>query len=312
MVKLVIGYDGSQCAIEAIEDLRRAGLPRAGVEAVVMSIADVWPTPPGPEFAQLNPAAARVAHDKHDTALAEAKTLSVEGQERVARLFPGWHVSAEAVPDSPYWGLVKKTEEWGADLLMLGSQGRSAVGRMVFGSVSQHAVWHAACSVRIGRRPANSAAFHEGPVRILLGWDGSTGAELAAHAVRARSWPVNSEVRIVTALDARLSILLAVSGIAAGPAHNAIQEEYAEISPRADEVAEELRAKGLVVGEPVIRPGHPKGILLEEADKWQADCLFVGAKGLSRIERVLLGSVSASVAARAACSVEVVRSSYPA
>jgi nucleotide-binding universal stress UspA family protein len=146
----------------------------------------------------------------------------------------------------------------------------------------------------------------------MLGWDGSTDADLAVRAVAARSWPESTQLRIVTVLDARLSIQLAVSGMAAGPAQDAIHEEHSEISRRADKVAEELRARGLRVGEPVIRPGYPKSILLEEADKWQAHCIFVGAKGLSRIERVLLGSVSAAVAARAACSVEVVRSRYPA
>ena len=38
-----------------------------------------------------------------------------------------------------------------------------------------------------------------------------------------------------------------------------------------------------------------------------ASCIFVGAKGLRSVERFLTGSVSASVAARAHCSVELVR-----
>jgi nucleotide-binding universal stress UspA family protein len=48
-------------------------------------------------------------------------------------------------------------------------------------------------------------------------------------------------------------------------------------------------------------------VLLNEAEAWHADCVFLGAKGISRIERFLLGSVSSSVAARAHCSVEVIR-----
>ena len=38
-----------------------------------------------------------------------------------------------------------------------------------------------------------------------------------------------------------------------------------------------------------------------------ADCIVVGATGLTRVERLLLGSVSSSLAAQAHCSVEIVR-----
>lgn len=36
-------------------------------------------------------------------------------------------------------------------------------------------------------------------------------------------------------------------------------------------------------------------------------CVFVGAKGMRGIDRLLLGSVSSAVSARAHCSVEVIR-----
>ncbi|MBO0799053.1 MAG: universal stress protein, partial [Blastocatellia bacterium] len=50
-----------------------------------------------------------------------------------------------------------------------------------------------------------------------------------------------------------------------------------------------------------------KRLLVSEAESWGADCVFVGARGLGRAGRFLIGSVSSSVAARAHCSVEVVR-----
>jgi len=56
-----------------------------------------------------------------------------------------------------------------------------------------------------------------------------------------------------------------------------------------------------------LKEEEPKRLLLGEAESWGADCIFVGAKGMGRIERFLLGSVSSAVAARAHCSVEVVR-----
>jgi hypothetical protein len=51
----------------------------------------------------------------------------------------------------------------------------------------------------------------------------------------------------------------------------------------------------------------PKSVLPDEAASWGADCIFVGARGLSRFERFRLGSVSAATAACAHCSVEIVR-----
>jgi nucleotide-binding universal stress UspA family protein len=58
-----------------------------------------------------------------------------------------------------------------------------------------------------------------------------------------------------------------------------------------------------------IQAGNPKNVLVEKAESWHADSIFVGANRFgSRVERFLLGSVSAAVAARAHCSVEVVRS----
>jgi nucleotide-binding universal stress UspA family protein len=70
--------------------------------------------------------------------------------------------------------------------------------------------------------------------------------------------------------------------------------------------AQKLRAAGLHV-EVLIRRGSPADQILEEANTWGADCIFLGAKGTRGIERLMLGSVSSAVAARALCTVEVVR-----
>ena len=68
-----------------------------------------------------------------------------------------------------------------------------------------------------------------------------------------------------------------------------------------------LRAAGAKV-TCVVREGDPKRELCRAAEEWGADCIFVGSAGFSnRFERFVLGSVSAAVAARAHCSVEVVR-----
>jgi nucleotide-binding universal stress UspA family protein len=73
-----------------------------------------------------------------------------------------------------------------------------------------------------------------------------------------------------------------------------------------DAAFEKLRQAGLRTSV-VVKEEEPKALLLNEAEGWNADCVFVGARGVGRVERLLTGSVSSAVAARAHCSVEIVR-----
>ena len=70
--------------------------------------------------------------------------------------------------------------------------------------------------------------------------------------------------------------------------------------------ARDLRAAGFQAAT-IIKAEEPKRLLLDEAEHWKPDCIFIGARGLGRLERLRLGSVSSAIAARAHCSVEVVR-----
>jgi nucleotide-binding universal stress UspA family protein len=75
----------------------------------------------------------------------------------------------------------------------------------------------------------------------------------------------------------------------------------------AKELREGLGSRNVTVSS-VVHAGDPKRVLVQHAEEFGADCIFTGATGFSnRFERVILGSVSAAIAARADCSVEVVR-----
>jgi nucleotide-binding universal stress UspA family protein len=320
-MRLVIGYDGSECAESAIADLRYAGVPD-GSEATVLSVGDLLvETPyaapavaaggggPGGGDPPLVRRSGRIVTQARAAAaevMARARQDSVRGADLVKGLFPGWTVHADAVADSPYWALIARAGEWSADLVVVGSHGRSALGRLILGSVSQNVLSYAPCSVRVGRCPPAAAA---GGVRVLLGVDGSADAALAVEAVAARAWPAGTEVRVVTALDPRLlgSVgWLETAGMAVIDTDDG-HDVPTVLRRRVDEVADELRdAAGLAVTT-LVADGDPKHVLVDEADRWGAHVIFLGARGHTRAERLLLGSVSAAVAARARCSVEVVR-----
>lgn len=74
-----------------------------------------------------------------------------------------------------------------------------------------------------------------------------------------------------------------------------------------DAAARKLRTAGLRAKADVF-DGDAKKVLVEVAEEWRADCIFLGATGLSnRLEKFLHGSTAGAVASRAHCSVEVVR-----
>jgi nucleotide-binding universal stress UspA family protein len=304
-MKILIAYDGSSCADAALNDLQCAGLPPEA-EALILSVAEVFLPPPSPTpaFPAHVPPAVQRAWTQATHVLDEAHTLAQQARARLLTSFPAWDVCAEACADSPAWAVVKKADTWQPDLIVVGSHGRSALSRFVLGSVSQKILTEAHGSVRIGRQRHQTVT---GPLHLLIGIDGSPDAAAAVQAVAARAWPADSSVRLVTALDARMYTALAfmrLPGETGASAQDA--DESVWMARTVDPMAELLRTRGLTVSS-VITEGDPKCVLLDEAERWEADGLFVGARGLSRVERFLLGSVSAAVAARAHCAVEVVR-----
>ena len=308
-LKILIGYDGSECADHALEDLRRAGLPERA-EAVVLSVADVFLPPPVTEaddtFPFYIPPGVKRAHEHAARALGEARVLAEHTAGRVSESFPGWDVRAEASADSPAWALVSKSYEWKPDLVVVGAQGHTNLGgRLILGSVSQRVLYEAPCSVRVARDGERKGVGD--PVRLVVGVDGSAGAEAAVEAVAARSWPAGSVVRLVSVLDTFM-------WVKPNPEEPSVlrwveaddEKDWEWVREVFAPAAEKLRAAGLTATVE-LRKGNPKKVLVEEAEGWGADCIFIGAKGLRGVERLLMGSVSAAVAARAHCSVEVVR-----
>jgi nucleotide-binding universal stress UspA family protein len=56
-----------------------------------------------------------------------------------------------------------------------------------------------------------------------------------------------------------------------------------------------------------VLEGSPKQVIVEEAERWGADCIMIGSHGYGPVKRFLLGSVSQAVVLNAPCSVEIVR-----
>jgi nucleotide-binding universal stress UspA family protein len=197
-----------------------------------------------------------------------------------------------------------RADQWEPDLIVVGSHGRTALGRFVLGSVSQRVLTEAPCSVRIARGRLEEP---DSPVRIVIGIDGSPASLDAVREVASRTFRPPSEVRVIVVDDPLFPDYL---GDLIPPLEKIIDEDRALERKWVKQISAEpialLHKAGIKVSS-VLKEGDPKKELPRAAEQWGADCIFVGSAGFNRLERLVLGSVSAAVAARAHCSVEVVR-----
>ena len=296
-MKILIAYDGSDCADAAIEDLSRAGLPNES-DALIVNVTETW-LPKDLENELLGETFGFAGSETYKQMraatvekIAEGEKLAESASFSVSQKFPAWQVRHKAVGGFPENEIVSEANKYKPDLIVIGSHGRGGVGRFVLGSVSLKVLSEAACSVRVVHGPNARIAKDDSPLRVVVAIDGSYDSHKAVKAVANRIWLPETSIRLITAIESLpYSVLL---------------EELPRAEKLRKEAAEKLKKMGLHVSC-AEQVGRAKSVIVEEAEKWGADAIFIGAKGHSLVERVLLGSVSYAVAARAHCAVEVVR-----
>jgi nucleotide-binding universal stress UspA family protein len=144
-------------------------------------------------------------------------------------------------------------------------------------------------------------------MKILLPVDGSSFSDAAIAEVGARPWPVPTEVKIVTAFQVPITPTPEVWTIADEyfPALEQAAREQAQaiVNAAVAKLSDALPQSISLTGE--VLNGQAREVILDEADRWNADLIVMGSHGYGIWQR-LLGSVSQAVVSRANCSVQVV------
>jgi nucleotide-binding universal stress UspA family protein len=148
-MKILLAVDGSVYSDAAVEEVvKRPWPPQSEVKVIT---AAEMPLPVGmgpwaasPEyFEQLEKLVRSAGQAVIDGAFARLKTITSDTLK----------ITSEIIQGPPRQVIVDEAENWGADLIIMGSRGLGAWNRLLLGSVSSAVVHHAKCSVEIVRRP---------------------------------------------------------------------------------------------------------------------------------------------------------------
>lgn len=298
-MKILIAYDGSSYADAAIDDLKLAGLPEKG-EALVVSVSDISKSSSIGNAGEVGVLGKFVStrlleetialtHRERARVRNEAVKLAIRGGRRLLSILPNWRLKNQVALGDPAEELMKKSDEFDPDLIVLGSRGRSAIGRFFLGSVSQQVAEKANSSVRVFRQifeNTHSPATN----RIIIGASSLPDAEEVIRAVATRRWRENTEIRLHVVDD----------GISAGR----ISAVYPYAKAIFEQAVETLQATGARVSVN-IKSGTTESVLLEKAEKWKAGSIFIANE--TAYQEKGLGALAANLITRAKCTVEIVR-----
>jgi nucleotide-binding universal stress UspA family protein len=150
-------------------------------------------------------------------------------------------------------------------------------------------------------------------MNILLAVDGSAFSDAAVDEVARRPWPTGSKIKLLSVIDPPF-VPAAEPAMIPASWYVELEKAAAERTRAIVEAAAKRLRTGLdpavevTVDTPV---GWAKQEILHAAESWRADLIVLGSHGYGAWERLLLGSVSGSVATHAPCSVEIVRRPQP-
>jgi nucleotide-binding universal stress UspA family protein len=194
--------------------------------------------------------------------------------------------------------IVQVAEEVGADLLVIGTHGRTGITRFLLGSVAEHIVRRAGCDVLVARGEPINGVFH----RALVATDFSPSSADALRAAMALSegpidvvhawqYPVGTWGMHVLA-DRTAAMQTLREALIAGA-----EQKGSELMHEFGGVGRELRF--------LIEQGPSANVVTELADRGGHDLIALGTHGYRGFRRFLLGSVAEAVVRHAHCSVLV-------
>jgi nucleotide-binding universal stress UspA family protein len=149
-MKILLATDGFPHSQVAVDEVVRRPWP-SGSTIRVMSVIQPY-TPPATEFVL----AGATLEDISQQQVSSAEQITRRAADALKET--GLSIETAVREGDPRSVIVDEADEWGADLIVVGSHGRTGLTRWLLGSVAQAIVGHASCSVEVVRQRRSRSA----------------------------------------------------------------------------------------------------------------------------------------------------------
>lgn len=295
--KIVVGVDLSAGAeLAAIRAAEVAA--QTGAELVLVHAATVPESPDVPE--SMKPAADALVAVLTDRLARERAALG-DLRERLGT-GSGVAISQLLIDRPADEALTEAATELGADLIVTGTRPRSGLRRWLLGSVAEHVVRAAPCSVLVVREGDPDRGFE----RIVVGSDFSAAADAGLTQALAIARP-GAAIDLVHCFQVPLLGLRDDPDAALVPGYEHLRDELLADAHKRGDAALAAHGNSSATLRYHLVEQSPREAVCDLAEQVQADLVVVGSHGHRGLRRVLLGSVAEAVVRHAPCSVLVAR-----
>jgi nucleotide-binding universal stress UspA family protein len=223
----------------------------------------------------------------------EKKLLDEMETQYSSRLYPNSHRSITSSASIPE-GILEYAKKEACDLIVVGTHGRRALGRLLMGSVTQELIRNSSVPVMVVKTTKNPEEHAQNYDRVLIPIDFSDMSMKALeYGIRFANF-LKADVHLVHTVDT--------------PAINSLKSMYpfpAMMLPDTVDLnvdptlSKAIKDKGIVGNWKVATLfGDPAEEILHYASKNNCGFIVMGTHGRKGLERTFLGSVTAVVASK--------------
>jgi nucleotide-binding universal stress UspA family protein len=287
------------CAVD-FSDISRHAIDHAAALAgwyeSTLTVIHVFPTAPVMDLPPIV-----LERSRHDQLMDDLRRFTAHLPATLAvelRVEQGFDVHAE---------ILRQARELSADLLVIGSHGRSVLGRMLLGSVAEKVIRLSPCPVMVVPRDASDRE-PTGPVvfrRILCPVDFSPGAVRALEVALSLAEEADAQLTLLHVIEMPPELReFPITGDIDIPRLHA--EAEADRLRRLRELVP-AQARDFCTVETMVREGAAYRAILQVANERQDDLIVMGVQGRGALDLMVFGSNTARVTRNASCPVLIVR-----